>query len=66
MRHRRDDSDIARLERRLQDAETEAEQVRQKGAHRQPLIDRLESHAKENKFAERLVAGLRDTKRRHA
>ena len=66
MKHRKDDADISRLERRLREAEAETEAVKEKGADRQPLIDRLESHVKDNRFAERLVAGLRDTKRRHA
>lgn len=66
MKHRKDDAEIARLQRRLREAEAETEAVKEMGAHRQPLIDRLETHLKDNKFAERLVAGLRDTKRRHA
>lgn len=66
MRHRRDDAEIERLQRRLRDAQAELEAVKQRGKEQAPLLDRLETHLKENRFAERLVAGLQETKRRHA
>lgn len=66
MSERRDDAEITRLERRLHDAQDELEEVRRGSAHRAPLLRELRKHLQENQFAERLVAGLEETKRRHA
>lgn len=65
MTERRDDPEVARLERRLQEARAELEETKRRGAEREPLLATLTEHLRENRFAERLVAGLRET-RRHA
>jgi septal ring factor EnvC (AmiA/AmiB activator) len=65
MTDRRDDIEIARLERRLKDAERERDEVRRRGAAHAPLLDRLEGELDQNRFAARLFAALKET-RRHA
>ena len=65
MTDRREDADIARLQRRLQDAEAERDEVRRRGAAHGPLLDRLEQQVEQNQFAARLLAALKQS-RRHA
>lgn len=66
MTARRDDAEIARLEKRLRDARAELAAVKRRGADNEPLLEQLGKHLSENRFAERLVLSLRETKRRHA
>lgn len=67
MKARKDDADIARLERRLRDANDELAAARQRGEESAPLVRLLEGHLKDNRFAERLVMSLRESRReRHA
>lgn len=65
MTARRDDAEIARLEKRLQDAQDELAAARRRGRDNEPMIEQLGKHLRDNRFAERLVASLRDS-RRHA
>jgi hypothetical protein len=46
-------------QRKLDEAQREQAEVRREGAAREPLIRRLETHAKQNHFAERFQAALR-------
>jgi hypothetical protein len=50
----------------LHDAEEELRAVRCQGAEMTPLLDKLDKYAKENAFAERLVAALELNLRRRA
>jgi hypothetical protein len=65
MTDRRDD-DIERRERVLKDAQRELASVQRQGERAEPLLDRLAQHAKENRFAERFLLALDQTRRRHA
>lgn len=62
----RRDEDMARRERVLQDAQRELASVQRQGEKSKPLLDRLSQHAKENRFAERFLLALDQTRRRHA
>ncbi len=65
MTDRREDADIARLQRRLREAERERDEVRSRGAAHAPLLDRLEQELEQNRFAARLFAAMKQS-RRHA
>ena len=65
MTDRREDADIARLQRRLTEAERERDEVRRRGAAHAPLLDRLEQELENNQFAKRIFAALKQS-RRHA
>ncbi len=65
MTDRRDDPEIARLKKRLADAEAELAAAKRRGVESEPMWRRALAHAKENRVAERVAASLRDT-RRHA
>ncbi len=65
MTDRREDADIARLQRRLTEAERERDEVRRHGAAHAPLLDRLEKELENNQFAKRIFAALKQS-RRHA
>lgn len=64
MTDRRDDIEIARLQRRLKDAEAERDEVKRRGAAHAPLLERLEHELERNRFAARLFAALKETRRR--
>ncbi len=64
MTDRREDHDIARLQRRLKDAEAERDEVRRRGAAHGPLLERLEHELEQNRFAARLFAVLKENRRR--
>lgn len=66
MTARRDDAEITRLEKRLTDARAELAAAKRRGRENAPLLEQLAEHLKENRFAERLVLSLDETKRRHA
>lgn len=66
MSERREDPEVARLKRRLDETNQALEAALQREEQAEPLIDRLGKHLKENRFAERLVAGLEQTRRRQA
>lgn len=65
MTGRREDADITRLQRRLREAERERDEVIRRGAAQAPLLDRLEQELEQNRFAARLFAALKQS-RRHA
>jgi hypothetical protein len=52
------------LKHELRIAEKQAERVAREGEAREPLLARLEQHFSENRFAERLVQGMEQTRRR--
>lgn len=63
MTERRDDADIARLQRRLADAKTELAEVRQRGEDSEPLLADLRRHLGKNQFAARLWRALEESRR---
>lgn len=63
MTERRDDAEIARLQRRLREAETELAEVRRGGEAREPLLARLAEHLEQNQFAARLFASMEQSRR---
>lgn len=65
MTDRREDADIARLQRRLRAAERERDEVRQRGAAHEPLLDRLAQELEQNQFAKRILVAMEQS-RRHA
>lgn len=65
MTDRRDDAQIARLQRRLREAEAERDEVKRHGAAQAPLLERLEQELEQNRFAARVFAALKQS-RRHA
>lgn len=50
--------------RRAAEADQELAEVRRRGREREPLLRRLEGHARDNHFAARLFAALEQTRRR--
>lgn len=65
MTDRREDADITRLQRRLNEAVRERDEVKRRGATQAPLLDRLEQELENNQFAKRIFAALKQS-RRHA
>lgn len=51
-------------DRRADEAGQELAEVQRRGREREPLIRRLEGHARDNHFAARLFAALEQTRRR--
>ena len=55
---------ISDLDRQLEDAHAEHRQVVREGKDREPLLRRLQQQVEQNKFAERLIASMEQTRRR--
>ncbi len=55
---------IRELRQELRRAEQQTETVRREGEEREPLLLRLERHLAENRFAERLMQSMDQSRRR--
>lgn len=53
------------LDHELRKTRSEHERLVREGREREPLLRRLERELQDNQFAERLVASLEQTRRRH-